>query len=469
MRLLGRLNFFSRMALTLSLLLLFLGAISLWQTRQTIASLFFEQQGQRGQSLAGLAAARAASLILVNNQYDLYELLRDMQQTNADVRYLFVISQDGVVLAHTFSGGFPVDLLNANTPPTLAKGQSLLLDTEEGRVLDVAAPIMDGRLGRVHVGLSDRGLQTVLADTTRQLWLDTLLVLVVGGVAAFLWAKNLTAPVRELAQAAAAMTRGDMSQRAKVLSGDELGQLAVTFNTMSEHVAELVQELRRKEEVRTLLLQKVIGAQEEERKRISRELHDQTGQTLTSLMMGLKCLEENSPVGSRCHLDELRQTVRRTLDDLHRLSLELRPPLLDDMGLQAAVSRYVEQWRELHRLDVEMHIRWECPERLSHEVEVAVYRIVQEALTNVVKHANASHVSVLLRCEGDKLSVVVEDDGCGFDTDAKQQEAGDRLGLFGMEERAQLVGGSLTVEASPGQGTAVYLRVPVRCQEGELV
>ena len=185
-------------------------------------------------------------------------------------------------------------------------------------------------------------------------------------------------------------------------------------------------------------------------------------------MMGLKCLEENSPAGSRCHLDELRQTVRRTLDDLHRLSLELRPPLLDDMGLKAAVGRYVEQWRELHLLDVELHIRWDCPERLSHEVEVAVYRIVQEALTNVVKHAAASHVSVVLSCEGDKLSVVVEDDGCGFDTNAKLQEAGDRLGLFGMEERAQLVGGSLTVEASPGQGTAVYLRVPVHCQEGEL-
>ena len=138
------------------------------------------------------------------------------------------------------------------------------------------------------------------------------------------------------------------------------------------------------------------------------------------------------------------------------------------MGLQAAIGRYVEQWRELHRIDAALHIRWECPERLSHEVEVAVYRIVQEALTNVVKHAEASHVSVVLSCEGDKLSVVVEDDGCGFDTDAKLQEAGDRLGLFGMQERAQLVGGSLTVEASPGQGTAVYLRVPVHCQEGEL-
>lgn len=464
----GHLSFFSRMALTLSLLLLFLGTLWLWQTRQTIVGLFFEQQGQRGHSLASLAAARAASLILVNNQYDLYELLRDMRQAHADIRYLFVISQDGVVLAHTFSGGFPVDLLTANIPPTLRQGQSLLLDTEEGRVLDVAAPIMDGRLGRVHVGLSDRGLQMVLTETTRQLWLDTLLVLIVGGIVTFLWAKKLTAPVRELAQAATAMIRGDMSRRAKVLSDDELGQLAVTFNAMSDHVEALVQELRRKEEVRTLLLQKVIGAQEEERKRISRELHDQTGQTLTSLMMGLKCLEENSPAGSRCHLDELRQTVRRTLEDLRRLSLELRPPLLDDMGLQAAIGRYVEQWRELHRLDVAMHIRWDCSERLSHEVEVAVYRIVQEALTNVAKHANASHVSVVLNCEEDKLSVVLEDDGCGFDADANLQNAGGRLGLFGMEERAQLVGGSLAVESSPGQGTSIYLRVPVQCREGEL-
>ena len=456
------------MALMLSLLLVFLGAISVWQTRQTIAGLFFEQQGQRGQSLAGLAAARAASLILVNNQYDLYELLRDMRQTNEDVRYLFVISQEGAILAHTFSGGFPVDLLNDNMPTDLRKGQSVLLDTEEGRVLDVAVPIMEGRLGQVHVGLSDRSLQSVLAHTTRQLWLDTLLVLGIGGIAAFLWARRLTRPIRELAEVAGAMTQGDMSRRAQVSSGDELGQLAVTFNDMSDHVAELVQELRRKEEIRTLLLQKVIGAQEEERKRISRELHDQTGQTLTSLMMGLKCLEENCPSGNRCHLDELRNNVRQTLDNLHRLSLELRPTLLDDMGLAAAIGRYVQQWRELHRMDVEMHLRWDCPDRLAHEVEVAVYRIVQEALTNVAKHANAAHVSVVLACEDNRLSVVVEDDGIGFEISGTTKDAGGRLGLFGMEERAQLVGGSLTVEASPGQGTAVYLRVPVRCREGEL-
>ncbi|MHC1758141.1 MAG: ATP-binding protein [Negativicutes bacterium] len=468
MRTPGRLTFFGRMALMLSLLLVFLGAISVWQTRQTIAGLFFEQQGQRGQSLAGLAAARAASLILVNNQYDLYELLRDMRQTNEDVRYLFVISQEGAILAHTFSGGFPVDLLNDNMPTDLRKGQSVLLDTEEGRVLDVAVPIMEGRLGRVHVGLSDRSLQSVLTDTTRQLWLDTLLVLGIGGIAAFLWARRLTRPIRELAEAAGAMMQGDMSRRAQVSSGDELGQLAVTFNDMSDHVAELVQELRRKEEIRTLLLQKVIGAQEEERKRISRELHDQTGQTLTSLMMGLKCLEENCPSGNRCHLDELRNNVRQTLDNLHRLSLELRPTLLDDMGLAAAIGRYVQQWRELHRMDVEMHLRWDCPDRLAHEVEVAVYRIVQEALTNVAKHANAAHVSVVLSCEGNRLSVVVEDDGIGFEMNGTTKDAGDRLGLFGMEERAQLVGGSLTVEASPGQGTTVYLRVPVHCREGEL-
>ena len=468
MRKRGRLNYFYRMTLWLSVLLLLLDTIWLWHTQRTITSLYIEQQETRGRFLSRVAASRAANLILVNNHYDLYELLRDMRQAQAEVRYLFVVNQDGIVLAHTFSDGFPADLLTANTPPALRYGQSILLDTEEGRVLDVAAPIMDGYLGQVHVGLSDRGLQTVLTETSWQLWLDTLLVLIIGGIVAFLWARKLKAPVRELAQAATAMIRGDMSRRAKLLSDDELGQLAVTFNAMADHIEALVRELQRKENVRTLLLRKLIGVQEEERKRISRELHDQTGQALTSLMMGLKGLEDNSPAGSRCHLDELRQTVRQTLEDLHRLSLELRPPLLDDMGLQAAIGRYVEQWRELHRLDVAMHIRGSCPEHLNREVEVAVFRIVQEALTNVAKHAKASHVSVVLNCEEDKLSLVLEDDGCGFDADVNLQNIGGRLGLIGMEERAQLVGGSLMVESSPGQGTSLFLRVPVQCREGEL-
>lgn len=459
------LTYFGRMLIMLTVLLVLLGALSVWQMRQMMEGLFLEQQEQRGQSLASLVAARAANLMLVNNYYDLHELLRDMKTANRDVRYLYVVNREAEVVSHTFSEGFPKDLIDANKNRT-GHSTTFLADGE-GRILDIMAPVIAGRLGFVHVGLVDSSLQVALAEATRKLWIDSFLVLGLGSFIAFIWARRLSRPVKELAQAATAMINGDMSQRAKVESNDEMGQLAESFNEMSDHLTDLLRELRNKEETRILLLQKVIEAQEEERKRISRELHDQTGQTLTSLMMGLKCLEEQCPTGNRCRLDELRETARQTLENLHRLSVELRPALLDDMGLVAATERYVEQWRQVHRIDVEMHVRWLCQARLLREVEVTSYRIMQEALTNVVKHAFASHVSVLLACEAGKLSVIIEDDGKGFDVASLDHEASTRLGLFGMQERAQLVGGTLSIESSPGGGTTVYLRIPLFDREGE--
>lgn len=456
---LRNLSFFGRMLLLLVLLFVLLGTLTVWQTRQMMEGLFLEQQEQRGQSLAGFVASRAANLILVNNYYDLHEFLRDMRETNRDVRYLYVINHNGEIIGHTFTTGVPADLLQANALQNRRDQPSVFFATDEGRILDVMAPILAGRVGYVHVGLVDATLQAALTEATRKLWLDALLALGLGGMVAFLAARRLTRPIRELAAAADAMTRGDLTRRAEVASKDEMGQLARSFNAMSDHLAELVLELRRKEEARTLLLQKVIEAQEDERKRISRELHDQTGQTLTSLMMELKSLEEDSPADFRGRLDELRRSVRHTLEKLHRLSLDLRPPLLDDMGLVAAVERYVQEWRQVHRVDAQLHVQWNCAEELLREQEVAVYRIVQEALTNVAKHAKATHVGIVLSCDGDRLSAIVEDDGVGFDIEALSNRATSRLGLFGMEERAQLAGGTLTVESSPGKGTAVYLRI----------
>ena len=117
---------------------------------------------------------------------------------------------------------------------------------------------------------------------------------------------------------------------------------------------------------------------------------------------------------------------------------------------------------------MELHVQWNCTERLSHEMEVAVYRIVQEALTNVAKHSGATHVGVVLTCDGSRLSAIVEDDGKGFDMTSMPEESMSRLGLFGMEERAQLVGGTLKVESSPGSGVAVYLRIPIQASEGAM-
>jgi signal transduction histidine kinase len=208
----------------------------------------------------------------------------------------------------------------------------------------------------------------------------------------------------------------------------------------------------------------VISAQEEERKRIARELHDEASQALTSLMLGLKHLEEHSgeePLQRKAA--ELRLLVGDTLDLMHDLALELRPTALDDLGLVAALERYVGDYARKHGINVDFHAGSVQGGRLPPEKETALYRIVQEALANVVKHADARNVSILLEQRDGTAVVIVEDDGKGFDVEAVMRARGhaQRLGLLGMEERASLIGGRLTVESHPGGGTAVFVEIPI--------
>ncbi len=205
-------------------------------------------------------------------------------------------------------------------------------------------------------------------------------------------------------------------------------------------------------------LRRVVGGQELERKRLARELHDETGQALTSILLGLKQIEDaQSDEERRQSVLALREQVVTTLHDVRRLAVELRPKALDDFGLVAALERLAETFAEQTGLAV--HVEAGLGDaRLTGEVETALYRIIQEALTNVIKHANATTVSVVLTRTPDRVAVVVEDDGRGFDP---AQSDHDGLGLLGMRERISLVGGRLTVESNDEQGTTVAVEVPV--------
>ena len=206
-------------------------------------------------------------------------------------------------------------------------------------------------------------------------------------------------------------------------------------------------------------LRRVVSGQELERQRLARELHDETGQALTSILLGLKGVEDAQDDNDRRRsVLALREQVVATLHDVRRLAVELRPRALDDFGLMAALERLAETFGEQAHVDV--HVQAMLGDaRLAGEVETALYRIVQEALTNVVKHADARTVSVVLTRKEDRVVVVVEDDGRGFDPLAKRE---DGLGLLGMKERIELVDGRLTVESGSGQGTTIAVEVPVR-------
>jgi signal transduction histidine kinase len=212
------------------------------------------------------------------------------------------------------------------------------------------------------------------------------------------------------------------------------------------------------ERVATDALRRVVAGQELERQRLARELHDETGQALTSILLGLKNLEEAKSDDVRRSVLELRELVVSTLHDVRRLAVELRPKALDDFGLVPALERLAETFAEQTNVDV--HIEAALGDsRLPGEAETALYRIVQEALTNVIKHANARTVSVVLTRKGEAVVVVIEDDGRGFDLTANRDKG---LGLVGMRERIALVGGRLSVESAPDRGTTVAVEVPLR-------
>jgi PAS domain S-box-containing protein len=234
-------------------------------------------------------------------------------------------------------------------------------------------------------------------------------------------------------------------------------------------VVEDITGRRRAEEARTALMRRIVTTQEEERLRIARELHDQMGQHLAALMLGLGAIKEHAraPVAA-AEARRMHDLAGRIGQDVHRIALELRPTALDDWGLQTALTNYAGDWSRRARVPVQARFAGIDRRRLPPAVETALYRTAQEALTNVLKHAGAGRVSLIVERRPDHVLAIVEDDGRGFDVEAVMgaPDAGRRLGLLGMQERVALVGGSLEVESTPGGGTSLFVRIPLG-DEGE--
>jgi signal transduction histidine kinase len=204
-------------------------------------------------------------------------------------------------------------------------------------------------------------------------------------------------------------------------------------------------------------VRRVVAAQEEERRRLALELHDETGQALTSILLGLKAIggAKSKENAERAEAD-VRALVVQALQDVRALAVELRPSALDDFGLGPAVERLAQTFGE--RSGISTTVETHLAERLPPELETTLYRVVQEALSNVVKHAAAQHVSIVLSQRGSSVAATIDDDGAGFD---EAEVRADALGLTGMRERLALVGGALEIESTPGRGTTVAAQVPV--------
>ncbi len=244
---------------------------------------------------------------------------------------------------------------------------------------------------------------------------------------------------------------------------NEVGQLSTDFQRIAERLMAQQCELEVAHVKRGQLLEQIITAQEDERKRISRELHDETGQSLTSLLVGLKIVDKSPTLEeARKRVAELQELTSRTLEEVHKLSVELRPTLLDDLGLIAAMRSYSKDFSRKHGVEVAFHATG-FEERIPPLVEVAVYRVVQEALTNIAKYAQARTVHLKLERDATMVHAEVRDDGVGFDPDRilVQKRKENRLGLLGMQERVTLLGGKFCLYSAEGEGTRIAFDLPL--------
>ncbi|HEY7355430.1 MAG TPA: sensor histidine kinase [Ktedonobacterales bacterium] len=261
-------------------------------------------------------------------------------------------------------------------------------------------------------------------------------------------------PLTQLRETMQRIQAGSTALRAPLTGQDpEADQLAEAFNTMLETLAEAA---------RTRATQ-ILTAQEQERKRIARELHDETSQVLTSLLISLKVLEEAiTNEEARARVEETRSLVHQTLRAIRNLSIDLRPSALDDLGLLPALRWYIKEYQQKCQIEVEF-CATNLKERLPAELETALYRIVQEALTNTAKYARATKVRVSVVEDAGTVCATINDNGRGFDAQTilklPWQERG--LGLAGMHERAALLDGSLIITTEPGAGTTIEARLPL--------
>jgi signal transduction histidine kinase len=225
-------------------------------------------------------------------------------------------------------------------------------------------------------------------------------------------------------------------------------------------------EQRAEERIRGLL-QRLISVQEDERRRIARDLHDQVGQEVAALSLKIDALSKllvRNPHAVPDAVDELRQITARLDEELDFVAWQLRPASLDDFGLVVSLDNYVREWSKRFGLAADFHSQGLEDSRLAPPVETNLYRIAQEALNNVHKHAHASRAGVILERRDDEVVLVVEDDGLGFEPaeQATTAEPESGLGLLGIRERAAVVGGTLEIESHPGKGTSLFVRVPMR-------
>lgn len=425
------LSFRTRLALTMSALILAISAaIWVYLPRK------FEAEAialirHKAETLAALTAFTIHPAVYFGDRAALEEALSGTRG-DADVAYVIVTDPSG----RTLSAFHPERAARPN----------------DGSLYEIATPIRDGsrEIARLSIGMSLARLRGEIASMRVAIGLLSALILAVGLAAVLLISDVLTRPLSDVAAGAKRIAAGDLQHRVPEGRGDEIGLLAASFNDMAARVAERDAALRQ-------LSKRLLSVQEQERVRIAREVHDELGQALTAMKIDLQQLAGRERTVEE-PLAALGRTIDETVDLVRRIATDLRPAILDDLGVTAALEQQLRRLRESTGIATTLTVAVE-PE-LDMLTGSTLYRIVKEGLANVVRHADATQVEVSLMIHDTTLLLEISDNGRGMT--AEQMSGSQSLGLLGIRERAELLGGSVAIDSRPGEGTRLRVTLPVR-------
>lgn len=429
--------------------------------------------------------------MLTDNRSSVQAIVDSVAQ-NADVRSIYLLNPEAIVAASSGEQHNGEQLDPTGNPcwachqfPAESRPRSIVVtDTAGQPAFRTMTPILnrpacydchspEERInGVLYMDFSMAGLNALLEEGLQTAFLGSVTIIVLTTLVLYMLLSWLIiTPMEQVAQGLRSFSQGGRTARVPVQGQDEVGLLAGVFNEMADTIQaqeaeakQLYTELEAKDTVRRQLLAKLITAREEERRRVARRIHDELGQLLTGLSLNLKLCQQIVPDNLQTVRDYLVKTnnlVRHTIEQSHRIIVHLRPTVLDDYGLVPAVVDELSQ--RLDPLGIATHLDTEGDlEQLPAEVTTAAFRIVQEALINVVRHANAHQVHVRLQQKAAELTVVVEDDGVGLPDEQLHSSNGHQaLGILGMQERADALGGRLEVTRRQSRGTQVVLWLPL--------
>ncbi|MFJ7677909.1 ATP-binding protein [Peribacillus sp. NPDC097198] len=450
---------------------LFLASIFGWIIWDSLTNMMTEDLAKRGVNIAKNVAETSSDYILFDDQYAVDNLIKETKKVDEEIRYILVFDSRRTLYAHTFPNPeiLPKGIVKAHTPKGVTQKEDATLSSDEGNIHDVIVPIEEGEVGYVRVGMSEEKSLEYIYSRIVKLLIVTLLISIGAMGMAYFATRMITKPINTLVDVALGISAGNLSLRAEGTNNDEIGKLAQAFNEMTDHLINsnnevdyLLKELQQKDLLRDKLISKLLSVQEDERKRISRELHDETSQALTSLMVTMRIMANEAKDGEQRELlYTSRDIAAGILKQIRDLAVELRPPILDKMGLVSAIKKYARNFEGKYKIQVHLFVP-DDDVTIAEHVTLALYRIVQESMSNVVKHTNATEIMIGLDINKRWIYLTINDNGQGIhEADFEKAKQQNRIGIHGMKERAELQGGTFFIRTNKMGGTEISVSLPL--------